>query len=89
MAKIIFNGKAYEAEAGRDVLSVLIDAKALIMYTCMSGSCGTCMVGVGKGKEHLSPLDDIERRHFPETDGSVRLACQAIVLGTGDVEISQ
>jgi ferredoxin len=89
MAKIIFNGKPYEAEAGRDILGTLADAHANIMYICMSGSCGTCRVRVCKGREHLTPLENLERRHFPEDDGSVRLACQAIVLGTGDIEVEQ
>lgn len=89
MAKIVFNGKEYAAETGRDLLGTLADANAPIMYICMSGSCGTCRVQVCKGGEHLTPLENLERRHFPEADGSVRLACQAIVLGTGDVEVKQ
>ena len=89
MANIVFNGKSYPAEAGRDVLGVLIDADASVRYICLSGACGTCRVQVCKGGEHLTPLQSVERRHFPEADGSVRLACQAIVLGTGEVEIRQ
>jgi ferredoxin len=89
MAKIIYNGKTYEAQAGRDLLSQLLDAGASIMYICMSGSCGTCRVDVCKGREHLGPMHEVEFHHFLEQDGSVRLACQAIVLGTGDVDIRQ
>lgn len=89
MTKLTFNGKSYDAEIGRDVLGVLADAGAPIMYICMSGSCGTCRVTVCKGREHLMPLENMEKRHFPEADGSVRLACQAVILGTGDVDVVQ
>jgi ferredoxin len=89
MANLIYQGTAHLAKADRDVLGVLTDGGASIMYICMSGSCGTCRVQVCKGSEHLTPLQPLERRHFPETDGSVRLACQAVLLGTGDVEVKQ
>lgn len=89
MATIVFNGTPYPAEVGRDVLGSLIDADAPINYICLSGACGTCRVQVCKGADQLTPLQPVERRHFPEADGSVRLACQAVVLGNGEIEIRQ
>lgn len=89
MAKLIYGGKTYDAEVGHDILGTLLQHQAPIMYICMSGSCGTCRVKVCKGGEHLMPPESVERRHFPGGDGTERLACQAVLLGTGDVEVEQ
>lgn len=76
-------------KAGEDVLSQLLIAGADIQYLCMGGTCGTCRVRVLQGQEHLSPVEPGERHFFPDTIGDVRLSCQAMCLGTGDVVIEQ
>ncbi len=76
-------------KAGEDVLSQLLIAGANIQYLCMGGSCGTCRVRVLRGQEHLSTVAPGERHWFPDTTGDIRLACQAICKGTGDVVVDQ
>lgn len=44
------------------------------------GQCGTCVVAIVEGMEHLSPPTDVEQRrlrHKPHC----RLACQTLVYG--------
>lgn len=89
MATVTFDGRTYEVPKGRDLLGGLLDGGAPISYICMAGSCGTCRCRVTAGADQLAPLDEAERRHFPERDGSVRLACQAVVTGDGPISVSQ
>lgn len=89
MPTLTFRKTTVDAEAGRDVLSLLLDAGAPIQYLCMGGSCGTCRVRVLAGGEHLAPVDDAERHHLRDRAGDHRLACQAICLGSGDVTVAQ
>ncbi len=89
MATLRFADLVIEAERGRDVLGLLLDHGADIRYLCMSGTCGTCRVRVLAGSEHLAPMVDAERLHFPTSRGETRLACQAILTGTGDVVVEQ
>jgi ferredoxin len=78
-----------EARAGGDVLGLLLDAGAEMSFICMAGSCGTCRVTVRSGMEHLAPPTPAEELHLKGRPGQLRLACQAICLGTGDVAVSQ
>jgi ferredoxin-NAD(P)+ reductase (naphthalene dioxygenase ferredoxin-specific) len=86
---IVYRGQRVPAVAGRDVLSLLLDHDLPIQYLCMAGSCGTCRVQVCAGGGHLEPMGDAERAMLPDSDGGDRLACQAIVIGDGDVVIAQ
>jgi len=64
-----------------------------IPVQCRTASCGTCWVGVLGGNEHLSPVDDHEKKRMKEfgyvlSDEPrpvIRLACQA--LGSGNVTL--
>ncbi|MBD2077442.1 (2Fe-2S)-binding protein [Phormidium sp. FACHB-592] len=49
------------------------------------GQCGTCLVEVVEGMEHLSPLTDTEKVKLKKKPPTYRLACQALV--NGDVTI--
>ncbi len=89
MAVVRFAGRTVPAEAGRDLLDLLLEEGAPISYLCMSGSCQTCRVRVLAGSEHLEPITAGELAHFPASRGEVRLACQAIMRATGDVELVQ
>ena len=52
------------------------------MMTCGGyGHCGTCMVEIMEGSEHLSPRTAAEERKLRKKPTSYRLACQAIVNG--------
>ncbi|MBA2480368.1 MAG: (2Fe-2S)-binding protein [Planctomycetes bacterium] len=91
MADVTMGKFSGPAEPGRDVLGVLLDAGAPIAYICMAGSCCTCRVRVISGAQHLAPKTQAETFHLPAGGGSVdeRLACQAVCLGTGDVQVDQ
>lgn len=84
-----FDEVSTPVKAGEDVLSQLLMAGAHIQYLCMGGTCGTCRVRVLHGQEHLEPVVPGERHWFPDTTGEIRLACQAVCKGTGDVVVDQ
>ena len=46
-------------------------------------------VRVKSGGEHLEPIVIAELAHFPDSPGEIRLACQAMCRGDGDIEIDQ
>ncbi len=89
MAKVTFGKTTTEAEPGRDLLGVLLDAGAPISYICMAGSCGTCRVRVLAGMAHLAGATPAETYHAIDVAGGDRLACQAVCLGDGDVTVTQ
>jgi ferredoxin len=72
-------------DAGRALLDVLQDAAIPIATECGgSGRCGLCVVRVSQGDEWLTRPRRIER----EIVGSeARLACQAEIVGDGEVVI--
>jgi ferredoxin len=76
-------------DTDRDLLTQLLDAGAEISYICMAGSCGTCRVLVHAGAEHLEEMNAAELARLKIKDGSMRLACQTMCRGTGDVVVSQ
>jgi ferredoxin len=52
------------------------------MMTCGGyGQCGTCVVEIVEGMEHLSPRTAIEEKRFKNKPDSYRLACQVQVNG--------
>ncbi len=49
------------------------------------GQCGTCLIEVVEGMEHLSPLTETETVKLKKKPPTYRLACQALV--NGDVTV--
>ncbi|MBD1861810.1 MULTISPECIES: 2Fe-2S iron-sulfur cluster-binding protein [Trichocoleus] len=45
------------------------------------GQCGTCIVEVVEGLDHLSPRTEVEDRKLKKKPDNYRLACQALVNG--------
>ena len=45
------------------------------------GQCGTCIVEVTEGLEHLSPRTEVEERRLKKKPFNYRLACQVMVNG--------
>ncbi|BAU63453.1 ferredoxin [Stanieria sp. NIES-3757] len=45
------------------------------------GQCGTCIVEIVEGMEHLSPKTPFEARKLKRKPDSYRLACQTLVNG--------
>ncbi len=87
-AIIVYNGERFPAKIGEDILGQLLIAQADIQYLCMGGSCGTCKVRMISGSEHLAPVAPGEL-HYLKNPGPERLACQAIIIGDGEIEIVQ
>jgi len=50
------------------------------------GQCGTCVVEIVEGMEHLSPRTDFESRKLAKKPDSYRLACQTLVNGAVSVK---
>jgi ferredoxin len=52
------------------------------LFNCSGrGRCGTCVVRVVEGAEHLSPRTPFENKRLSGADAALRLACQAQVRG--------
>jgi len=50
------------------------------------GQCGTCIVDIVEGMEHLSPRTDVENRKLKKKPATYRLACQTLVNGPVSVK---
>lgn len=78
------------APAGASLLQVLQSAKFPIATSCGGvATCALCRVTVRSGREHLSPLRGEELLHLGSVAkiAGLRLACQALCEGEGDVHI--
>lgn len=80
MARITIDGKSQEVDAGAPIQMA---CEALgVPFGCQAGNCGTCVIQVESGMEHLWPKNDLEKdMRLREHE---RLACQARVQD-GDV----
>jgi ferredoxin len=86
MAQILYQGKVIPQRPQIDLLGQILEAGGDVPYICMAGSCGTCRVRIIAGSGHLAPLTAMETLHGCVAD--VRLACQAVCRGTGDVTVT-
>ncbi|WP_448533277.1 2Fe-2S iron-sulfur cluster-binding protein [Parathermosynechococcus lividus] len=50
------------------------------------GQCGTCIVEILEGMEHLSPRTAVEERKLRRKPDNYRLACQTLVNGSVSVK---
>eukprot|EP01060_Flectonema_neradi_P037395 TRINITY_DN7517_c0_g1_i1.p1 TRINITY_DN7517_c0_g1~~TRINITY_DN7517_c0_g1_i1.p1 ORF type:complete len:174 (+),score=43.72 TRINITY_DN7517_c0_g1_i1:56-523(+) len=59
-----------------------------IQFSCIEGTCGTCVVDVNKGGDLLNSLTEPENAFFAGDAGNRRLACQAQIKKgcSGEVE---
>ncbi len=92
MAKVRISGggQVLEGAEGADLLAVLQGARFPISTSCGGrASCGLCRLTVVAGHEHLNPLKPEEITHLGNVAKVIgaRLACQAQLRGTGDVEV--
>lgn len=58
---------------------------AKVMNCGGNGQCGTCVVEVVEGLDHLSPRTTPEERHLKKKPATYRLSCQTKV--NGDVTV--
>ena len=84
MAKLIFNDEEeFDLEEQAPIKSHCEEAG--IPFACEEGVCGTCMIEVEEGMEHLSEFTQEELDFLGEQDQE-RLACQCKIK-TGCVKI--
>ena len=74
--------------AGTRVIEVSEKVGSGIIYGCREGDCGTCLMKVVQGMEHLSEPFALEDKVLKENlaGRANRLACQAQLLG-GEVAV--
>jgi len=60
-----------------------------IVYGCREGDCGTCLMEVEKGWDHLSTPSILEDKILRENMAGKhhRLACQAQVSSDGEIKV--
>jgi ferredoxin len=84
-AEVTFDdiGVTLVVPAGTRLIEVSEQAGASILYGCREGDCGTCMVKIVSGAEHLAEPSTLEDQVLKDNFASLdtRLACQAQMLG--------
>jgi ferredoxin len=84
MGKIIINDEEFEVPQGEPIKACCEEAG--IPFACEEGLCGTCVIEVEEGNEHLSEFSD-EERDFLGDECSERLACQCRMKTNGTVKV--
>jgi len=81
-------GITVSVPAGTRLIEISEKVGASITYGCREGECGTCIMKIKSGMEHMSQRSVLEDTVLQENMAgrSDRLACQAQVLG-GDIVV--
>lgn len=76
-------GVTVTVPAGTRLIEVSEKIGAGLTYGCREGECGTCMMKIVSGGDHLAVPSVLEDKVLKENYAGVnnRLACQAQVLG--------
>ncbi|HEY2811329.1 MAG TPA: 2Fe-2S iron-sulfur cluster-binding protein [Rhabdochlamydiaceae bacterium] len=80
MAKLIFDNSGEEKELESDSPIQEVCEEAGVPFACTEGVCGTCVIEVIDGMEHLSDFTP-EEKDFLGEQGYERLACQCKIKG--------
>ncbi len=80
MAKLIFENTGEEKELDEDSPIQEPCEEAGVPFACTEGVCGTCVIEVVEGHEHLSAFTQEEKDFLGEQDRE-RLACQCTIKG--------
>ncbi len=78
MAKIVFDRDERELADDSPIQEACEEAG--VPFACTEGVCGTCVIEVVEGMEHLSPVTQEEKDFLGEQEIE-RLACQCKILG--------
>jgi len=81
-------GITVSVPAGTRLIEISEKVGASITYGCREGECGTCIMKINSGMEHMSQRSLLEDKVLQENMAgrNDRLACQAQVLG-GDISV--
>lgn len=80
MAKLIFENTSEEKELEEDSPLHETCEEAGVPFACTEGVCGTCVIEVIEGMEHLSEFTQEEKDFLGDQDRE-RLACQCRIKG--------
>jgi ferredoxin len=75
---------------GSNLGDVATDANALIPFSCRDGTCGTCIIEIKRGRNHLTEPTEKEKvtlAIYGGEEGKHRLACQCRVHGDVTVDL--
>lgn len=80
MPKLIFENSGEEKELEEDSAIQESCEEAGVPFACTEGICGTCVIEVIEGMDHLSEFTQEEKDFLGEQDRE-RLACQCKIRG--------
>lgn len=80
MAKLVFVNTSEEKELEEDASLHETCEEAGVPFACTEGVCGTCVIEVVEGMEHLSEFTQEEKDFLGDQDRE-RLACQCKIRG--------
>ncbi len=80
MAKLIFENTGEEKELDDDAALHEVCEEAGVPFACTEGVCGTCVIEIVEGMEHLSDFTQEEKDFLGDQDRE-RLACQCRLKG--------
>ncbi len=80
MAKLVFENTGEEKEVEDESTIQEICEEAGVPFACTEGVCGTCVIEVVDGMQHLSDFTQEEKDFLGEQDFE-RLACQCRIKG--------
>lgn len=80
MPKLVFENTGEEKELTEDLPIHEFCEEAGVPFACTEGVCGTCVIEVVEGMEHLSDFTQ-EEKDFLGDMGCERLACQCRIRG--------
>ncbi len=80
MAKLIFENTGEEKELENDAALQETCEEAGVPFACTEGVCGTCVIEVIEGMQHLSDFTQEEKDFLGDQDRE-RLACQCKIKG--------
>jgi ferredoxin len=74
-----------------NLLQAILAAGVPFRWSCTQATCGKCQCQIVAGQEHLQRPTVNEPARLSQTlvQMGFRLACQAKVLGTGDIAVKQ
>ncbi|GMV82542.1 MAG: hypothetical protein AMXMBFR7_37260 [Planctomycetota bacterium] len=81
---------AGEVPATKTILTVLLEVRARMHFSCRRGLCGQDLIRIVSGWEHLNAIGDLEAGTLEllQVKGQpMRMACCAKVIGDGEVVV--
>ncbi|WP_442601116.1 2Fe-2S iron-sulfur cluster-binding protein [Paenibacillus sp. KN14-4R] len=81
--------KEVEPEVGRTLLELAQQHNMDWKFNCRKGTCAKCRCQVIEGMDQLEPITNAEydRLEPEELEAGYRLACQAVVQGSGSASV--